>query len=351
MLVSSSKDHGSVAVGGSDACARLRSCREVVGNQFLTAAPGIGRPQGVPLGEVVSARRLGRRCFPNVVSKNPRMAAILDLIGMVAHTATTVLIEGETGTGKEQVARAIHQASRARLGPLVAVTCGALPEQLLESELFGHEKGAFTGAVGQRKGRFELADRGTLFLDEVGDIPPAMQGKLLRVLQERRVRAGRRHPEHCGGRAGRRRHQPRPARDGPGRDVPRGPLLPAERRQDRPPGSARCGRRTSPCSPRTSPKSTPGPGNRLRRYPQRAWRSWWATVGRETFASWRTPSSGPASPPGATLRPEDLPPEVVRAEQGEDARSHRLDTAPPRGAGGRNGPRRGRLPPQGHETQ
>jgi DNA-binding NtrC family response regulator len=105
----------------------------------------------------------------------------------VAPTHATVLIEGETGTGKEQVARALHEASAAyRPGPLVAVHCAALPGSLLESELFGHEKGAFTGAAGQRKGRFELADGGTLFLDEVGDIPPAMQVKLLRVLQERR---------------------------------------------------------------------------------------------------------------------------------------------------------------------
>src|SRR5207237_4110440 len=97
------------------------------------------------------------------------------------------LILGETGTGKEQVALALHQASAARRpGAFVPVSCAALPETLLESELFGHEKGAFTGAAGQRVGRFEQADKGTLFLDEVGDIPPAMQIKLLRVLQERR---------------------------------------------------------------------------------------------------------------------------------------------------------------------
>ena len=115
------------------------------------------------------------------------MLALFDLIRNVAETSTTVLIEGETGTGKEQVARAIHQASLPfRPGPMVAVNCAALPETLLESELFGHEKGAFTGAVTQRKGRFELAHGGTLLLDEVGDIPAAMQAKLLRVLQERR---------------------------------------------------------------------------------------------------------------------------------------------------------------------
>jgi DNA-binding NtrC family response regulator len=137
--------------------------------------------------EVVSLRQQlrDRYSFHHVVSKNPRMHAIFDLISNIAATSSTVLIEGETGTGKEVVARAIHDASHVRTGPLVAVNCAALPETLLESELFGHEKGAFTSAVGQRKGRFELAHGGTLFLDEVGDIPAAMQAKLLRVLQER----------------------------------------------------------------------------------------------------------------------------------------------------------------------
>jgi DNA-binding NtrC family response regulator len=125
--------------------------------------------------------------FQGVLSVNPRMHAVFELIRSVAQTTTTVLIEGETGTGKEQVARAIHDSSSAlRAGPFVAINCAALPETLLESELFGHEKGSFTGAIGQRKGRFEQADGGTLFLDEVGDIPMTMQAKLLRVLQERR---------------------------------------------------------------------------------------------------------------------------------------------------------------------
>ena len=128
-----------------------------------------------------------RHAFWNILSKCPRMFDIFELIGHIAETTTTVLIEGETGTGKEQVAQAIHQSSAThRQGPFVAVHCAALPETLLESELFGHEKGSFTGAAAQRKGRFELAHGGTLFLDEVGDIPMAMQVKLLRVLQERR---------------------------------------------------------------------------------------------------------------------------------------------------------------------
>ncbi len=129
----------------------------------------------------------GKHHFRNVLSKSRPMHDIFELISHVAETTTTVLIEGETGTGKEQTARAIHLASEAyRPGPFVAINCAAVPETLLESELFGHEKGAYTGATTQRKGRFELAHGGTLFLDEVGDVPPSMQVKLLRVLQERR---------------------------------------------------------------------------------------------------------------------------------------------------------------------
>ena len=140
--------------------------------------------------EVIALREelQGSRSFQNVLSKSPKMADVFDLITNIADTVSTVLILGETGTGKEQVARAVHQASAAhRPGPFVAVNCAALPETLMESELFGHEKGSFTGAAGQRKGRFEHAHTGTLFLDEIGDLPPAVQVKLLRVLQERRI--------------------------------------------------------------------------------------------------------------------------------------------------------------------
>jgi DNA-binding NtrC family response regulator len=127
-----------------------------------------------------------RYSFHNILSKSPHMHAVFELIEHVAPSNTNVLIEGETGTGKELIARALHEASPKREGPLIAVNCAALPETLLESELFGHEKGAFTGAAGMRRGRFENAHGGTLFLDEVGDVPPSMQAKLLRVLQERR---------------------------------------------------------------------------------------------------------------------------------------------------------------------
>ena len=116
---------------------------------------------------------------------SPAIAAINRLIGQVAPYDSTVLILGESGTGKEIAARAIHASSPRRQRPFVAVNCGAIPAELLESELFGHEKGSFTGAITSRKGRFEIAEGGTLFLDEIGDMSLPMQVKLLRVLQER----------------------------------------------------------------------------------------------------------------------------------------------------------------------
>lgn len=123
--------------------------------------------------------------FPVIVGKNQRMREIFSLIDKVARTDSTVLIHGETGTGKELVAKAIHYRSRRKDKPLVTINCGAIPEELLESELFGYIKGAFTGAVRDKKGRFEVANGGTVFLDEVSEMSPALQVKLLRVLQER----------------------------------------------------------------------------------------------------------------------------------------------------------------------
>jgi len=124
------------------------------------------------------------RRFEQVIGNSPALEAVLEQVERVAPTDSTVIIQGETGTGKELIAHAIHSLSSRCGRPFVRLNCAAIPMDLLESELFGHEKGAFTGAIAQKVGRFELADKGTLFLDEVGDIPPALQPKLLRVLQE-----------------------------------------------------------------------------------------------------------------------------------------------------------------------
>jgi formate hydrogenlyase transcriptional activator len=124
------------------------------------------------------------RKFEQLIGSSPALEAVLDGVKRVAPTSSTVLIQGETGTGKELIARAIHNISPRCGRPFIKLNCAAIPLDLLESELFGHEKGAFTGAIAQKLGRFELADKGTLFLDEVGDIPPALQPKLLRILQE-----------------------------------------------------------------------------------------------------------------------------------------------------------------------
>jgi transcriptional regulator with GAF, ATPase, and Fis domain len=136
------------------------------------------------------------RAFEQIIGSSSALESVLQQVERVAPTDSSVLIEGETGTGKELIAHAVHNASSRCGHALVKLNCAAIPLDLLESELFGHEKGAFTGAIAQKIGRFEMADRGTLFLDEVGDIPPALQPKLLRVLQEQefeRLGSGRTH--------------------------------------------------------------------------------------------------------------------------------------------------------------
>ncbi len=129
---------------------------------------------------------LGQRyAHPNVVARSAKMQEVLAMVERVAQTNSTVLLGGESGVGKDLIARAIHEKSRRASGPFIKINSTAIPENLLESELFGYEKGAFTGAATSKPGKFELADKGTLFLDEIGDVPPTTQVKLLRVLQER----------------------------------------------------------------------------------------------------------------------------------------------------------------------
>jgi transcriptional regulator with GAF, ATPase, and Fis domain len=138
----------------------------------------------------------GERAFERIIGNSAALESVLEQVELVASTDSTVLIEGETGTGKELIAHAIHNASQRCGRAFLKLNCAAIPLDLLESELFGHEKGAFTGAIAQKIGRFEMADKGTLFLDEVGDIPSALQPKLLRVLQEQefeRLGSGRTH--------------------------------------------------------------------------------------------------------------------------------------------------------------
>jgi two-component system response regulator AtoC len=126
--------------------------------------------------------------FEDILAKSPNMQAIFRTIAKIAEYKTTVLVTGESGSGKELVARAIHRRSSRRGGPFVPINCGAIPENLLESELFGHKKGAFTDAISDRRGLFEEADGGTLFLDEIGELPLGLQVKLLRVLEDEKIR-------------------------------------------------------------------------------------------------------------------------------------------------------------------
>jgi len=143
-----------------------------------------------------SQQALANGRFPQIIGNSPALKLALAEVERVAPTDSTVLVLGETGTGKELIARAIHDLSARRGRPFLKLNCAAIPFDLLESELFGHEKGAFTGAIGQKIGRFEMADTGTLFLDEIGDLPRTLQPKLLRVLQEQefeRLGSGRTH--------------------------------------------------------------------------------------------------------------------------------------------------------------
>ncbi len=155
---------------------------------LLTVAKALERKSLLSEVRQLRAQVRERYAFDNIIGPSPRMQKVLDLVARVAESDATVLIEGESGTGKELIAKALHHASRRRARPFVAVNCGALPEPLLESELFGHVKGSFTGATTHKKGLFEEASGGTILLDEIGETTPSMQVKLLRVLQEQEVR-------------------------------------------------------------------------------------------------------------------------------------------------------------------
>jgi two-component system response regulator HydG len=170
-------------VTGVQPCA-LPICRAIGGVETLTDISALKQMErkNAALEELAS---LGSGKFHLLVGRSPLMQQVYDLIDLAAASNATVLITGETGTGKELVARSVHERGGRSSGPLVKVNCSALPEALLESELFGHAKGAFTGAIKDKVGRFELAEGGTLFLDEIGDVSPYIQVKLLRFLQER----------------------------------------------------------------------------------------------------------------------------------------------------------------------
>jgi formate hydrogenlyase transcriptional activator len=158
---------------------------------WATGVPAVNHTASLEIEDTQSAdaavdnKEFRGRGLPRIIGRSAALQHVLEMVRMVAPTDSTVLIQGETGTGKELVARAVHDISSRCGRRFVKLNCAAIPFDLLESELFGHEKGAFTGAIAQKIGRFELADKGTLFLDEVGDIPLALQPKLLRVLQER----------------------------------------------------------------------------------------------------------------------------------------------------------------------
>ncbi len=235
--------------------------------------------------------RIERIRFGEILGSSPPMQEVFRKVQKVAATDISVLITGETGTGKELIARELHNRSPRAKGPFVTINCGAIPENLLESELFGHVRGAFTGAVTSKAGRFQAADRGTLFLDEIGEMPLALQVKILRALQERVVvrvgdtqrRAGR-HPRA-------RRHQSRARGRDQGRALPRGPLLPPERRAPAPAAAARSRRRHRGAgalhgrSLRAGVRRQGARASRRTRSPPSS-----ATAGRATSASSRTAS-------------------------------------------------------------
>ena len=235
--------------------------------------------------------------FEEIVGESAALRRVLKEVETVAPTASTVLIRGETGTGKELIARALHDLSPRRDRTFVKLNCAAIPTGLLESELFGHEKGAFTGAISQKVGRFELAHQGTLFLDEVGDIPPELQPKLLRVLQEQEFeRLGSTRTiqaSTCAWWRPRNRDLAQMVADG---QLPPRPLLPPERVPGRAAAPARAPGRHPAAGPPFHPAVRPADGPAHRDHSRRGHGgAGCATPGRATSASCRTSSSARSS--------------------------------------------------------
>jgi DNA-binding NtrC family response regulator len=233
-------------MGGSDGLDVLRTAKAIHPATAVILMTAFGSVQ-----TAVEVRRLKHEIdylrhtqpdiydFERIVGASGALQRVLGIVRKVAKPNTTVLIRGETDTGKELIAGALHHNSLRASRNFVRANCAALQENLLESELFGHEKGAFTGADRQRIGRFEQADGGSLFLDEVGDMSPNTQAKILRVLSGAGVRAAWRHPHNqrrCPGAHG---DKPQSGRDGVHRRIPRGPVLPTQRHGSRRSGAAR----------------------------------------------------------------------------------------------------------------
>ncbi len=219
------------------------------------------RQENLQLRREIEAMR-GQAGFARIITNSPEMQAVLKLAAKAARYDSTVLITGESGTGKELMARGIHDASPRREQPFIALNCGGIPANLLESELFGYLKGAFTGADRSRRGLFEEAEGGTLLLDEIGELPLSLQVKLLRVLQEREIRpsGGERLPQdRCPDPRG---DGPRPGGRGAARAVPGGSLLPPQRHPDRDPAAAPAAVRHPAAVPPFPGKGAEGNGDR-----------------------------------------------------------------------------------------
>ena len=195
------------------------------------------------LSELKPARERKKVLIKGIIGDSAAMRSLLDKIMIVAKSNSTVLLRGESGTGKELIAKAIHELSPRAKGPFIKINCAALPESVLESELFGHEKGAFTGAINARKGRFELADKGTMFLDEIGEISPGLSGQAAARPAGAGIRARRRQPHHQGRCARRHRDQQKSRRGGVAQRIPRRSLLSHQRGADADAAAARAAQR------------------------------------------------------------------------------------------------------------